>query len=104
MVSRARLKFKEIEPPRMLSEEDAAHYLGIGASTFSTMKRKLEKLGFPRQDPALNRRDRNAIDRWLDVRAGLLGKNEPEQAAVSGVIAERLASLRGKAGTKEKHA
>lgn len=89
-----RNKFKDIAEPRLLSEEDTAHYLGIGAPRFSAIKTMLEKNGFPRLDTLLGRRDRRAIDLWLDARAGLLVREIAEAEAKSSVIAERIKAMR----------
>ncbi len=55
---------------------------------FSRKLPQLEAEGFPKPDPVTGRRDRNAIDAWLDARSGLSGENYD-----SG-LSQRLEALR----------
>lgn len=99
----ARIKFKDLEPPRLMAEEDVAHYLGIAPSFLSTIRDKLETLGFPRRDPVLQRRDRRLIDRWLDLRGGLIDRSAapPEIDDTGAIVRQRIANLRKNAVTSQ---
>ena len=52
---------------RMLTEAEAAEYLGRDLSWFRANLDRLEELGFPAPLDAVDRYDRQAIDKWLDA-------------------------------------
>lgn len=57
--------------PRGMRSRDVAAYLGLSTAGFYSKRAGLEAAGFPRADPLTRRFDRDAIDAWLDQRAGL---------------------------------
>ena len=59
-------------PPRGLTGEESAGYLGLGATEFNRLLPKLEAEGFPEPDRLTGRRDWKAIERWWDERSGLV--------------------------------
>ena len=68
-MTRARPKFTL--PPRGLIESESAGVIGLGMTEYTRLLPRLEAEGFPKQDPLTGRRDRKAIENWMDVRAGL---------------------------------
>ncbi len=85
-MTRARPKFND--PPRGLIDYESAGYIGLGQSEFSRVLPQLEAEGFPKPDPVTGRRDRKAIDAWLDARSGLAGES------YDGGLGQRLEALR----------
>ncbi len=70
-MTRPRRRLWDYESPRGITAGEAAHLLGISESTFKTILPDLERAGFPKQDSLTGRRDKKAIDLWLDRRAGI---------------------------------
>ncbi len=68
-MTRARPRFTL--PPRGLTVEESAGYLGLGATEFNRLLPKLEAEGFPGPDRLTGRRDWKEIENWMDGRAGL---------------------------------
>ncbi len=68
-MTRARPRFNL--PPRGLTGDESAGYLGLGVTEFTRLLPRLEAEGFPRPDSLTGRRDWKAIENWMDVRAGL---------------------------------
>ena len=85
-MTRARPKFSLL--PRGLIDHESAGYLGLGMTEFSRKLPQLEAEGFPKPDPVTGRRDRKAIDAWLDARSGLTGES------YDGGLGQRLEALR----------
>ena len=61
-----RRRVSDLLPPRLMTEKEVADYLGMGESHYTVKKEELERHGLPKAIPFLGRRDRHAIDRWLD--------------------------------------
>ena len=59
------------QPPRLMSEAETAHHLHMSVSQFCRRMEELERSGMPRRHPVLRKRDRVAIDRWLDAEFGV---------------------------------
>ncbi len=57
--------------PRIWKGFQVATRLGCGETKFDTMRPHLEAMGFPQYDDILGGWDANAIEAWLDKRAGL---------------------------------
>ncbi len=85
-MTRARPKFNL--PPRGLIEHEAAGYVGLGPTEFHHLLPELEAEGFPRPDPVTGRRDRKAIDAWMDARGGLTGE------VYDGGLGQRLEAMK----------
>ena len=68
-MTRARPRFDL--PPRGLTAEESAGYLGLGMTEFTRLLSRLEGEGFPKPDALTGRRDWKAIESWMDARAGL---------------------------------
>ena len=68
-MSRAKLPF--MPEPRVWRACQVAARLGMSESTFGYRRKELEAQGFPRMDELLRGWDADAIERWLDARAGL---------------------------------
>ncbi len=82
-----RTRFSEIAAPRLLNEEETAHYLGMSRTDFGNRISDLEKLHyFPRRHTLLNKRDRRAIDAWLDSEFGISEKNAMLDAQINARI------------------
>lgn len=61
-----------VPQPRILtSAQQVAALLGHGEDWFRKNRAALERAGFPRQDALLGGWDAEAIEAWLDRRAGL---------------------------------
>lgn len=80
-MTRARPKFDL--PPRGLTADESAGYLGLGGTEFSRLLPRLESEGFPKPDSLTGRRDFKAIENWMDVRAGLA-----EDGSDNGLLAK----------------
>ncbi len=80
-MTRARPKFTL--PPRGLTVEESAGYLGLGMTEFNRLLPRLEGEGFPKPDSLTGRRDWKAIENWMDVRAGLA-----EDGSDNGLLAK----------------
>ncbi len=85
-MTRARPRFDL--PPRGLIDYETAGYIGLGQSEFSRVLPQLEAEGFPKPDPVTGRRDRKAVDAWMDARSGLAGES------YDGGLGQRLEALR----------
>ncbi len=85
-MTRARPRFDL--PPRGLIDHETAGYIGLGMTEFSRKLPQLEAEGFPKPDPVTGRRDRKAIDAWMDARSGLVGE------VYDGGLGQRLEALR----------
>ncbi len=68
-MTRARPRFDL--PPRGLIESESAGVIGLGMTEYTRLLPMLEAAGYPKIDPLTGRRDRKAIENWMDVRAGL---------------------------------
>ncbi len=80
-MTRARPRFDL--PPRGLTVDESAGYLGLGGSEFNRLLPRLEAEGFPKPDRLTGRRDWKAIENWRDVRAGLA-----EDGSDNGLLAK----------------
>ena len=80
-MTRARPRFTL--PPRGLTVDESAGYLGLGMTEFTRLLPRLEAEGFPRPDRVTGRRDWKAIESWMDVRAGLA-----EDGSDNGLLAK----------------
>ena len=85
-MTRARPKFNL--PPRGLIDHETAGYIGLGMTEFHRKLPELEAEGFPKLDPVTGRRDRKAVDAWMDTRSGLAGES------YDGGLGQRLEALR----------
>jgi hypothetical protein len=78
------------DPSRLITEAETAHLLGMTAWSFSRKAFQLEdELGMPRRHPVLKRRDRVAINKWLDN----LFSVDRKPASVSELVRKRMAEL-----------
>ena len=76
---------------RLLSEAETAQLLAMSPSEFSRRSKELEaELGLPKRHPVLKRRDRIAIELWLDAIFGVTHK----AANVSDLVRQRMGELR----------
>ncbi len=80
-MSRARPRFNL--PPRGLTVDESAGYLGLGMTEFTRLLPRLEAEGFPKPDRVTGRRDWKAIENWMDMRAGLA-----EDGSDTGLLAK----------------
>lgn len=86
-----RIRLMDVEPPRLITERETAHLLGLSTSELSRLAPDLETRGMPRRHPVLQRRDARALHQWLDREFGL---QSPAEARRQTVL-ERLAGLGG---------
>jgi len=78
--------------PRMLTEEQASHYLGVSKST---LREKLSKQeGFPPRLAGIRRNlyDRKALDRFIDRQSKL---EEAEKETFEAIVLKRLGLING---------
>ncbi len=73
-MSRAMPRF--IPDPRIWNQHQLCARLGMCAQTFKGKQADLEAKGFPRKDPELGGWDGDAVEQWLDERAGLVRDDE----------------------------
>ena len=79
------------DKPRLLSEAATARLLAMSPSEFCRRAKELERdLGLPKRHPVLKRRDRIAIEVWLDQLFGVHRK----AANVSDLVRQRMGELR----------
>ena len=64
--------------------------LGISETHFKTILPKLNAAGFPREDPITGRRDKRAIDLWLDRRNGIPSTFSTESGDDDNGLGDRL--------------
>jgi len=57
--------------PRMVPVEKVARRLGVTPAEFAEKRAALEAAGFPAPEPILGTWCLDAVDRWIDSRAGL---------------------------------
>lgn len=57
--------------PRMVPPEKVARRLGVTIAAFGEKRPALEAHGFPKPDAVLGNYSLEAVDRWIDVQAGL---------------------------------
>ncbi|MCG6115054.1 MAG: hypothetical protein MEQ84_07630 [Mesorhizobium sp.] len=57
--------------PRMVPPEKIARRLGVTVAVFNEKLAALEANGFPKRDPVLGNYCLQAVDNWIDARAGL---------------------------------
>ncbi len=74
-MSRAMPRF--IPDPRIWNQYQLCARLGMCAQTFKGKQADLEAKGFPRKDPELGGWDGDAVEQWLDERAGLV-RDDPD--------------------------
>lgn len=77
--------------PRMVSPEKVARRLGVTPAAFSSKRSDLERDGFPMPDGVLGTYCLEAVDKWIDRRAGLIREDDPvsAQAAMLRAVRER---------------
>ena len=78
-------------PPRGLTVDESAGYLGLGMTEFTRLLPRLEAEGFPKPDSLTGRRDWKAIESWMDVRAGL-GEDGSDKGLLTKIEEFRHAS------------
>ncbi len=77
--------------PRMVGPEKIARRLGVTLTAFREKRHELEQQGFPKPDGVLGTYCLEAVDRWIDQRAGLMREDDPAsaQAAMLRSVRER---------------
>lgn len=63
--------------PRMVGPEKVARRLGVTLAGFEAKRPELEREGFPKPDSVLGTYCLEAVDRWIDRRAGLIPNGAP---------------------------
>jgi hypothetical protein len=63
--------------PRMVGPEKIARRLGVTLAAFDAKRLDLEHEGFPKPDGVLGTYCLEAVDKWIDRRAGLMPANGP---------------------------
>ncbi|MGY6709759.1 MAG: hypothetical protein ACXIVF_15675 [Rhizobiaceae bacterium] len=63
--------------PRMVPPDKIARRLGVTRATFAEKRAALEANGFPKPDPVLGNYCLQAVDNWIDARAGLQPAHVP---------------------------
>ncbi|MDH3597171.1 MAG: hypothetical protein OEU09_22995 [Rhodospirillales bacterium] len=62
--------------PRIWNDYQVASRLGRSQGWLSKNRARLEAEGFPARDEWLDGTDAEAVEQWLDMRAGLVPENE----------------------------
>ena len=75
MTVAARIRFPV--QPRMVGPEKIARRLGVTLVDFESKREELEREGFPKVDSVLGTYCLEAVDKWIDRRAGLLPTTGP---------------------------
>lgn len=77
--------------PRMIPAAKVARRLGVPEREFLEKVPALIAAGFPRADAVLGTYCLEAVDRWIDERAGLLRSDDPvsAQSAMLRAVRER---------------
>ena len=77
--------------PRMVPPAKVARRLGVAEAELKAKTPELEAAGFPKPDPILGTYCLEAVDRWIDDRAGLQRPGDPvsAQAAMRRSVRER---------------
>jgi len=77
--------------PRLIPPEKVARRLGVTPAVFAAKLDELRAQGFPQPDPVLGNWCLDAVDRWIDERAGLVREGDPlsAQAAMRRAVRER---------------
>jgi transcriptional regulator with XRE-family HTH domain len=65
-------KPKFMPEPRGWTQEQVATRLGVSLSWFSENRETLYSAGLPRADKLTGRTDSKAVERWMDLRSGLI--------------------------------
>lgn len=81
--------------PRMVGPEKVARRLGVTLAAFDEKRMDLEREGFPRRDAVLGTYCLEAVDKWIDRRAGLIREDDPVSAQT-----EMLRAVRERAWAK----
>jgi len=66
--------------PRLVAPEKAARRLGMTLAAFEEIREELERHGFPRPLPVVGHYALEAVDSWIDEKAGLLSDDSPAGA------------------------
>jgi hypothetical protein len=61
----------------MVGPEKIARRLGVTLAAFDAKRSELEREGFPKSDGVLGTYCLEAVDKWIDRRAGLMPANGP---------------------------
>lgn len=77
--------------PRLVAPEKAARRLGLTLAAFEAMRAELEARGFPRPMPVVGHYALEAVDRWIDEKAGLVSDDSPE--AVVAAMRRSIANI-----------
>lgn len=77
--------------PRMLPARHIARRLGLSLDEFEQRLPELLSIGFPAADPLLGTYCLQAVDSWIDRRAGLINEKDPvsAQAAMLQAVRDR---------------
>lgn len=87
MSSSARIRFPV--QPRMVGPEKVARRLGISLAEFRGKRQELESVNFPKPDGVLGTYCLEAVDKWIDRRAGLIRDDDPSSAQAAMLQAVR---------------
>lgn len=75
--------------PRMVPPEKVARRLGVTAAVFAEKRQALESAGFPKAEPVLGNYCLEAVDNWIDLKAGLTRADDPASAQAAMLRAVR---------------
>lgn len=77
--------------PRLVPPAKVARRLGLSPAAFAELLPRLIAAGFPRPDPVIGNWCLEAVDRWIDDRAGLTRDHDPAsaQSAMLRAVRER---------------
>ena len=75
--------------PRMVPPEKVARRLGVTPVVFAEKRQALENSGFPQPEPVLGNYCLEAVDKWIDLKAGLTRADDPASAQAAMLRAVR---------------
>ncbi len=84
-----RVRLSDVEPPRLITDAETAHVLGMTPAELCRRQDELERIGMPKRHAVLGKRDARALHQWLEREFGL---SSPQAAARQTVLA-RLEAL-----------
>ena len=88
-------KQKYTPSPRGWTLEQVATRLGVSISWFQERRKSLYEANFPRPDALTGRTDSKALERWMDMRSGLVDQLTGRGAESGSGFDEALRRVRG---------
>jgi hypothetical protein len=90
---------KPLPESRFWNEKQAASRLGKSAAWFNSHFPHLRQHGFPNKDPLIGGFPKEAVERFIDNRSGIIRDDDPERGeeAIIARLQKKLDGLHGQA-------